>query len=172
MKRIKVNIWKVAGYKGFDDYDGPEDNNFSFEAAFDARLTKEEVENFFFERYAKRKYRNVVLRAELVSEKIVSLDVPEENEDPESEFWETLYDSAQAFVESYVPECEICRNERNMSRNLPSVTVLIPVKGNRYSLNQISSLPCFRRVKDFIQDGRQLARCTVTFTADGKLNMQ
>lgn len=64
---MKVNIWNIEGYKGFDDYDGVDDNNFSFKVAMDSRFTQEEIEEIFLNRYAK-KYRNVSLKATLVEE--------------------------------------------------------------------------------------------------------
>lgn len=173
---IKVNVWQITGYKGRSDYDGPQDNNIAFKVALDARLTKDDVECFFLDYYSKKKqgavrrYRNVVINAELFCEKDFCL-IEEKEQDPESEFWETLYDTAKAFVESYVQECEVCRNKRKMDRNLTSVEVLIPVKGNRIGLNQLGSLPCFYRLKDFRENGRQIAKCRVEFTMDGKLRL-
>ena len=41
---MKVNIWNIEGYKGFDDYDGVDDNNFSFKVAMDSRFAQEEIE--------------------------------------------------------------------------------------------------------------------------------
>lgn len=65
---MKINIWQIFGYKGWNDYDGISDNNFSFKAAIDSRFTKEEVEEIFFNRYGK-KYRTVVLTATFIEEK-------------------------------------------------------------------------------------------------------
>ena len=41
---MKTNIWEISGYKGWSDYDGSSDNNFSFKVTIDSRFTKEEVE--------------------------------------------------------------------------------------------------------------------------------
>ncbi len=65
---VKINIWKIEGYKGRNDYDGVADNNFSFTVALDSRFTKEEVEEIFFNRYTK-KHRVVALSAMFVEEK-------------------------------------------------------------------------------------------------------
>ena len=67
---MKVNIWKIEGYKGWSDYDGINDNNFSCVVAMDSRFYREEVEEIFFNRYSK-KYRSVALRATLIEEKVI-----------------------------------------------------------------------------------------------------
>ena len=65
---MKINIWQISGYKGWNDYDGTADNNFSFKVAIDSRFTKGEVEEIFFNRYGK-KYRTVALTATIIEEK-------------------------------------------------------------------------------------------------------
>ena len=64
---MKITIWEVSGYKGKNDYDGPQDDNFGFEVLMDSRFTKEEVEEIFFSRYGK-KYRSVALKAVKIKE--------------------------------------------------------------------------------------------------------
>ena len=39
MDDIKINYWEVKGYRGNNDYDGPEDNNFCHVVAIDSRFT-------------------------------------------------------------------------------------------------------------------------------------
>lgn len=65
---MKINIWEISGYKGWSDYDGSSDNNFSFKVAIDSRFTKEEIEEIFFNRYGK-KHRTVALTATFIEEK-------------------------------------------------------------------------------------------------------
>ena len=60
---LKAKIWNISGYKGWDDYDGPGDNNMNFNVILDARFTKEEVEEIFVNRYTK-KHRVVVVEAQ------------------------------------------------------------------------------------------------------------
>ena len=59
---LKVKTWKIAGYKGFDNWDGPEDNNVKFTVVMDARFSKEDVEEIFANRFSK-KHRVVVVEA-------------------------------------------------------------------------------------------------------------
>ena len=61
-KTLKAKIWKVTGYKGWDDWDGPEDNNVSFTVVMDARFSKEDVQDIFLNRFSK-KHRSVVIGA-------------------------------------------------------------------------------------------------------------
>ena len=70
---IKVNIWRVSGYRGRYDYDGPEDDNFCFVTALDARLTKDDVLELFFNRWS-HKYRTVSLYAELLDTAEVAVE--------------------------------------------------------------------------------------------------
>ena len=67
---MKINIWEISGYKGWSDYDGSSDNNFSFKVAIDSRFTKDEVEEIFFNRYA-NKYRTVALEATVIEERSI-----------------------------------------------------------------------------------------------------
>lgn len=62
---MKVNTWKITGYKGWNDYDGPVDNNTDIEVAMDGRFKQEDVENIMFDYWGK-KYRSVTIKAELV----------------------------------------------------------------------------------------------------------
>lgn len=55
-----TNTWKVSGYCGWSDYDGPADNNLNFEIEMDKSVTKDELETLLFNRFGK-KYRCVVL---------------------------------------------------------------------------------------------------------------
>ena len=45
--------WKVQGYAGWYDYDGPQDNNFEFYYELDDKITREDVESII-----KNKYKN------------------------------------------------------------------------------------------------------------------
>ena len=67
---MKITIWQISGYKGWSDYDGIADNNFAFKVAMDSRFTKEEVEEIFFNRYAK-KYRTVALESTVIEERSI-----------------------------------------------------------------------------------------------------
>jgi hypothetical protein len=62
---MKINIWNIKGYKGFDDCDGESDYNTSFEVAMDSRFTKDMVLDVFMNYYGK-KYRSVELGATLI----------------------------------------------------------------------------------------------------------
>ena len=59
---MKITVWEISGYKGKNDYDGPQDDNFGFEVLMDSRFSKEDVEEIFFNKYSK-KYRSVALKA-------------------------------------------------------------------------------------------------------------
>ena len=61
-KTLKAKIWKVTGYKGWDNWDGPEDNNVSFTVVMDARFSKEDIQDIFLNRFSK-KHRSVVIDA-------------------------------------------------------------------------------------------------------------
>lgn len=65
MENIKINFWNINGYRGREDYDGPEDNNFCNMVAVDARFTKDEILDMMFKKFS-AKYRVVVLSATLV----------------------------------------------------------------------------------------------------------
>ena len=61
-KTLKVKTWKITGYKGWDDWDGPEDNNLNFTVVMDARFSKDDVQEIFLNRFSK-KHRSVVIDA-------------------------------------------------------------------------------------------------------------
>ena len=42
---MEANIWRITGYKGRNDYDGPADDNTDIEVIFDSRFKKEDVED-------------------------------------------------------------------------------------------------------------------------------
>lgn len=66
---MTVNIWKISGYMGWSDYDGPQDDNVNFIVAMDSRFKKEDVEEIFVNRYSKsEKNRVVVISATLIDE--------------------------------------------------------------------------------------------------------
>lgn len=64
---MKANIWRITGYKGRNDYDGPADDNTDLEVIFDSRFSKEDVEDIMFYYWGKR-YRSVAIKAELLKE--------------------------------------------------------------------------------------------------------
>jgi hypothetical protein len=64
---MKIKIWNIKGYKGFDNYDGTDDNNLNVEVAMDARFKKEEVEEIFVNKFSK-KHRVVVIEATEIRE--------------------------------------------------------------------------------------------------------
>ena len=41
---MKANIWRITGYKGHNDYDGPEDDNIKLDLIMDSRFTQKNVE--------------------------------------------------------------------------------------------------------------------------------
>lgn len=61
-EKFKAKTWKITGYKGWDNWDGPEDNNMNFTVVMDARFKKEDVEEIFANRFSK-KHRVVVVEA-------------------------------------------------------------------------------------------------------------
>ena len=65
---MKITIWEIVGYS---DYDGKSDNNICFRIAIDSSVTKNEVENLFYNRYAS-KYRIVTLTANKIEERIIN----------------------------------------------------------------------------------------------------
>jgi len=65
MKDQKANVWRITGYRGKNDYDGPADDNTKLDIIFDSRLKKEDVEDILFY-YWGRKYRSVAIKAELL----------------------------------------------------------------------------------------------------------
>ena len=60
-------IWKITGYVGFNDYDGPEDNNLNEYFIFDKRFSKNDVIDFMCH-YYNEKHRTVVITAEKMHE--------------------------------------------------------------------------------------------------------
>ena len=64
---MKANTWRITGYKGWNDYDGPSDDNTDLEIIFDSRFKKEDVEAIMFNYWGK-KYRSVAIKAELLRE--------------------------------------------------------------------------------------------------------
>ena len=64
---MKANTWRITGYKGRNDYDGPADDNTDLEIIFDSRFKKEDIETIMFNYWGK-KYRSVAIKAELLEE--------------------------------------------------------------------------------------------------------
>ncbi len=64
---MKANTWRITGYRGQNDYDGPSDDNTDLEIIFDSRFKKEDVEAIMFCYWCK-KYRSVAIKAELLKE--------------------------------------------------------------------------------------------------------
>ena len=52
---MKANTWRITGYRGRNDYDGPADDNTNIEILFDSRLKKEDVEENFKQLFMKSK---------------------------------------------------------------------------------------------------------------------
>lgn len=61
---MKANVWRITGYKGRNDYDGPEDDNTKIDLIMDSRFTKENVEEIMAQYWSKF-YRSVAIKAEL-----------------------------------------------------------------------------------------------------------
>ena len=59
---MKVTIWNITGYKGRDDYDGPQDDNVNIEVSMDSRFSRQDVEEIMCN-YWGRKYRTVAIHA-------------------------------------------------------------------------------------------------------------
>lgn len=55
-------IWKITGYTGFSEYDGPEDDNLIHYMVFDKRFGKKTVEDLL-SYYFSKKYPYVVINA-------------------------------------------------------------------------------------------------------------
>lgn len=55
--------WKITGYIGFSDYDGPKDDNLTTYIVFDERFSKKAVIDFMVYFFSK-KYRTVVINAD------------------------------------------------------------------------------------------------------------
>ena len=64
---MKANTWRITGYRGRDDYDGPADDNTKVDVIMDSRFKKEDVEDIMFN-YWSKKYRSVAIKAELAKE--------------------------------------------------------------------------------------------------------
>lgn len=62
---MKANVWRVTGYRGKNDYDGPADDNTKLDIIFDSRFKKEDVENILAY-YWDKIYRSVAIKAELL----------------------------------------------------------------------------------------------------------
>ena len=65
---MKANIWRITGYKGHNDYDGPEDDNTKLDLIMDSRFTQENVEEIISQYWSKF-YRSVAIKAELLETK-------------------------------------------------------------------------------------------------------
>ena len=70
---MKANIWKITGYKGYNDYDGPLDNNIEIEIVMDTYFSKNDVEDIMVNYYSKF-YRIVVIKAYLLKECTINSD--------------------------------------------------------------------------------------------------
>ena len=70
---MEVTIWRIMGYKGRNDYDGPQDDNIDITIAMDSRFKKEDVEDIMLN-YWSKKYRSVALKAEMVGRKCFNYD--------------------------------------------------------------------------------------------------
>lgn len=64
---MKTSTWRITGYRGWNDYDGPADDNTKLDIIFDSRLKKKDVEDILFY-YWGQKYRSVAIKAELIKE--------------------------------------------------------------------------------------------------------
>ena len=64
---MKANTWRITGYRGRDDYDGPADDNTELDLIMDSRFKKEDVENIM-SYYWNKFYRSVAIKAELLKE--------------------------------------------------------------------------------------------------------
>ena len=65
---MKVNVWRITGYKGRNDYDGPEDDNTKLDLIMDSRFNKENIEEIMAQYWSKF-YRSVAIKAELLETK-------------------------------------------------------------------------------------------------------
>lgn len=64
---MKANVWKITGYHGRNDYDGPADDNVELELIMDSRFKKEDVEELM-SYYWSKLYRSVAIKAELLNQ--------------------------------------------------------------------------------------------------------
>lgn len=67
---MKVTIWNIVGYKGYDECDGEWEYNINVQVALDSRFKKDEVVNIFLTHFSK-KYTYVELNAIKIEEKIL-----------------------------------------------------------------------------------------------------
>jgi hypothetical protein len=70
LSKAMVKMWLITGYKGCADYDGQSNDNICFEVLMDARFTKEDVEEIFFNRFSK-KHRTVAIKATELSVHVI-----------------------------------------------------------------------------------------------------
>ncbi len=63
---LKYNVWKISGFRGCNDYDGPADDNTEKEIIMDSHFTKDDVERIMLA-YWSRFYRVVSIKAELLN---------------------------------------------------------------------------------------------------------
>lgn len=61
------NIWKIEGYKGFNDFDGRDNYNFCKTMIFDKEFSKKDIEEIIIAKYSKNN-RVVVAEATLSEE--------------------------------------------------------------------------------------------------------
>lgn len=64
---MKANTWRITGYRGKNDYDGPADDNTKLDLIMDSRFKKEDVEELMAYYWSKI-YRSVAIKAELLKE--------------------------------------------------------------------------------------------------------
>ena len=76
MKEPKANIWRITGYKGWSDYDGPIDDNVEIDVIFDSRFRKEDVEDIMLH-YWNKKYHSVSIKANILAENMPIAEINE-----------------------------------------------------------------------------------------------
>ncbi len=64
---MSANVWRITGYRGKNDYDGPEDDNTKLDIIFDSHFKKEDVEEILAQYWSKF-YRSVAIRADILEE--------------------------------------------------------------------------------------------------------
>ncbi len=62
---MSANVWRITGYRGRNDYDGPADDNTKIDLIMDSRFSKEDVEALMAY-YWNKFYRSVAISAELL----------------------------------------------------------------------------------------------------------
>ena len=62
MMKHLISIWRIEGYKGNSDCDGPEDYNISMEMPWDNRFDAKDIEEIMASRWSKN-YRCVTVKA-------------------------------------------------------------------------------------------------------------